>query len=97
MKYLIFNTKEASLERSAQEAQARGCDPISTTYWWETRETKAGKWALCIDHPYPRPTDQVITFNGEEITVPVDSSAGLTPSEMSALKDSVVWPDPPTP
>ncbi len=97
MKYLLFNTEQESLERSAQEAISRGCGSTSTKYWWATKETKAGKWALCIDHPYPRPTDQVITFNGEEITVPVDSSAGLTPSEMSALKDSVVWPDPPTP
>ena len=71
MRYLLFNTKEASLERSAQEATARGCSG-STKYWWSTRETKAGKWALCI---------------------PNDDSASLTPSEVSKLKNSVVWPD----
>jgi hypothetical protein len=74
MKYLIFNTKEASLERSAQEAQARGCGD-STLYWWSTRQTKAGKWALCIDHPYPRPTDEVITVEGHEVTIPNTSLA----------------------
>ena len=96
MKYLIFNTKEASLESSEQEAQARRCSG-STKYWWGTRKTKAGKWALCIDHPYPRPTAEVITFEGQEITIPNTSLAGLTPAEISNLKDSVVWPDPPTP
>ena len=48
MKYLLFNTKEESLERSAQEATARGCCGTSTKYWWGARQTKAGKWALCI-------------------------------------------------
>jgi|TARA_R110002012_G_scaffold249765_1_gene427366 hypothetical protein len=96
MKYLIFNTKEASLERSAQEAQARGCSG-GTKYWWSTRETKVGKWALCIDDPYPRPTDEVITVEGHEVTIPNTSLAGLTPAEISNLKDSVVWPNPPTP
>ena len=71
MKYLLFNTKEESLERSAQEATARGCCGTSTKYWWDTRETKAGKWALCID----------------------DIVRSLTPSEVSKLKNSVVWPD----
>tara|TARA_R110000824_G_C15070478_1_gene663311 strand:+ start:672 stop:896 length:225 start_codon:yes stop_codon:yes gene_type:complete len=74
MKYLLFNTKEGSLERSSQEAMARGCSGSSTKYWWDARVTKAGKWALCID-----------------------DTTGLTPAEMSQLKDSVIWPDPPTP
>jgi hypothetical protein len=96
MKYLVFNTEQQAKDRSAQEAQARGCDPTSTKYWWEVRQTKAGKWALCIDDISPRQTETTIEFNGQEITEAVDSSAGLTPSEISALKDSVVWPDAPT-
>jgi len=72
MKYLLFNTKEASLKRSAQEATARGCCGTSTKYWWKTRETKAGKWALCI---------------------PNADSVSLTPSEVSKLESSVIWPD----
>jgi len=97
MKYLLFNTEQESLERSTQEAISRGCDATSTKYWWRTRETKAGKWALCIDNPFPRPSDEIITVDGHEIVIPNMSSAGLTPAEMSQLKDSVIWPDPPTP
>ena len=96
MKYLVFNTKQQAKDRSAQEAQARGCSD-STLYWWSTRQTKDGKWAVCIDKPYPRPTDEVITVEGHEVTIPNTSLAGLTPAEISNLKDSVVWPDPPTP
>jgi len=66
MKYLIFNTKEASLERSAQEAQARGCGS-TTLYWWDTRQTKAGKWALCI------PENDYGTLNATEINALKDS------------------------
>ena len=97
MKYLLFNTEQQSLDRSSQEAISRGCDSTSTKYWWATKETKAGKWALCIDQPYPRPTDEVITVEGHEVTIPNTSLAGLTPAEISNLKDSVVWPNPPTP
>ena len=79
MRYLLFNTKEASLERSAQEATARGCSG-STKYWWSTRETKAGKWALCIP-------------NDDNAQPPEDIVRSLTPSEVSKLKNSVVWPD----
>ena len=96
MKYLVFNTKQQAEDRSSQEAQARGCSS-TTLYWWETKETKAGKWAVCIDDPYLRPSDQVIVFQGQEETIPNTSLAGLTPAEMSQLKDSVIWPDPPTP
>ena len=74
MKYLLFNTEQESLERSAQEAISRGCGSTSTKYWWATKETKAGKWALCID-----------------------DTSNLTPAEINKLKDSVVWPNPPTP
>jgi hypothetical protein len=81
MKYLLFNTKEESLERSAQEATARGCCGTSTKYWWDTRETKAGKWALCIP-------------NDDNAQSPDDIVRSLTPSEVSKLKNSVVWPDP---
>ena len=75
MKYLVFNTREAALQRNAQEAQLRGC--LGTTlYWWITRDTKAGKWALCI---------------------PDNEHGSLTPSEVSELKNSVIWPDPDLP
>tara|TARA_Y100000356_G_scaffold5087_1_gene3852 strand:- start:44 stop:271 length:228 start_codon:yes stop_codon:yes gene_type:complete len=47
MKYLVFNTETEALNRTAQEAEARGC--IGTTrFWWGARQTKAGQWALCI-------------------------------------------------
>ncbi len=95
MKYLLFNTKQEAQNRSAQEAQARSCSG-TTKYWWTVKQTKAGKWALCIDNPYPRVTEQTIEFNGEQMTVPTNSLAGLTPTEISNLKDSVVWPDVPT-
>ena len=74
MKYLLFNTEQQSLDRSSQEAISRGCDSTSTKYWWATKETKAGEWALCID-----------------------DTTGLTPTEINKLKDSVIWPNPPTP
>ena len=96
MKYLVFNTKQQAQDRSAQEAQARGCSGV-TKYWWTVKQTKAGKWALCIDHPYPRETVITFEFNGEEVTETINSLAGLTTTEMNNLKDSVVWPDQPNP
>ena len=95
MKYLLFNTKQEAQDRSEQEAQARHCSG-TTKYWWTVKQTKAAKWALCIDNPYPRVTEQTIEFNGEEMTVPINSLAGLTPTEISNLKNSVVWPNYPT-
>ena len=47
MKYLVFKTEAQALERTAQEAVARGCFG-TTRFWLGARKTKAGKWALCI-------------------------------------------------
>ena len=47
-KELLEFIEQQSLDRSSQEAICRGCDSTRTKYWWATKETKAGKWALCI-------------------------------------------------
>tara|TARA_Y100000817_G_scaffold258493_1_gene212222 strand:- start:34 stop:162 length:129 start_codon:yes stop_codon:yes gene_type:complete len=40
MKYLVFDTETEALNRTAQEAEARGC--VGTTrFWWGASITKA--------------------------------------------------------
>lgn len=92
MKYLLFNTQAQAEARSLE--RLKHPERSVTKFLWEVRETKAGKWALCVDHVLPATYTEDIYLNGEVIeTITGTNQGGLTPSEVSNLKDSVIWPD----
>ena len=97
MKYLIFNTQAQAEARSLE--RIANPDNCATKFLWPVRQTKAGKWALCIDEPVlPATYTEDTYFNGEVVqTVTGTNLGGLTPTEISNLQDSVVWPDPTNP
>ena len=76
------------------ESEEKKLKKIWFSNLWDIRETKAGKWALCIDEPVlPATYTEDIYFNGELVqTVTGTNLGGLTPTEISNLKDSVIWP-----
>jgi hypothetical protein len=92
MKYLLFNTQAQAEARCLERLSDP--DNCTTKFLWGIRETKAGKWALCIDEPVlPASYTEDIYLNGEVIeTITVTNLGGLTPTEISNLKDSVIWP-----
>jgi hypothetical protein len=53
-RYLIFPTMDAALARSNAQALAKGCDGVTTKYWWgQIEHPTNGQAALVIgDAPY---------------------------------------------
>lgn len=92
MKYLLFNTQAQAEARCLERLSDP--DNCTTKFLWDIRETKAGKWALCIDEPVlPATYTEDIYFNGEVVqTITGTNLGGLTPTEISKLKNSVIWP-----
>lgn len=48
MRYLPFDTGQAAIERNMIEAIRRGCDMVTTRYWWPMVEI-GGKFGLIVD------------------------------------------------
>ena len=48
MRYLPFDTEQAAQERNMIEAIRRGCDMVTTRYWWPMVEI-GGKFGLIVD------------------------------------------------
>ena len=93
MKYLLFNTQAQGEARSLE--RLTHSENSVTKFFWEVRETKAGKWALCVNEPVlPATYIEDVYFNDQVVeTITGTNQGGLTPSEISNLKDSVIWPD----
>jgi hypothetical protein len=47
MMLLPFDTEQAAIERNMIEAIRRGCDMVTTRYWWSMVEHGDG-WALVV-------------------------------------------------
>jgi hypothetical protein len=47
MSYLPFSTEQAARERNMIEAIRRGCDMVTTRYWWPMVANGDG-WALAV-------------------------------------------------
>jgi len=47
MMLLPFDTEQAAIERNMIEAIRRGCDMVTTRYWWPMFEHGDG-WALAV-------------------------------------------------
>jgi hypothetical protein len=43
MRYLPFDTEQAAQERNMIEAIRRGCDMVTSRYWWPTVDGTEGK------------------------------------------------------
>lgn len=50
--YIIFNNKNAALNRSRQEAVSRDCGP-ETLYWWPVKESTEGQFVLEVEANVP--------------------------------------------
>ena len=48
MRYLVFDTEQAAKDRNMVEARRRGCDMVTTRYWWPMVEI-GGKFGLIVD------------------------------------------------
>ena len=48
MRYLPFDTGQAAIERNMIEAIRRGCDMVTTRYWWPMVEIGGG-FGLIVD------------------------------------------------
>ena len=48
MSYLVFNTELAANDRNMAEARRRGCDMVTTLYWWPMMVNDGG-WYLQVN------------------------------------------------
>ena len=47
MRYLLMADAAAAMQRSTEEAEARGCDMVNTTAWWPWRVDPETGAACC--------------------------------------------------
>lgn len=67
--YLPFETLDSAQARNGQEAEARGCDMVSTRYWWPAdSDPETGAAVLLI-------------AEGDEGSLTADERARLTDRE----------------
>jgi hypothetical protein len=48
MSYLVFDTEQAAKDRNKAESKRRGCDMVTTCYWWPMMVNDGG-WYLQVN------------------------------------------------